>query len=358
MKKFTKAVVIGRFNPVMHKGHVSMVRKGLEVAEVVYIVIGSANKFPDVKNPVPVRNRHFMVQAVLMECFDRQERSRIRVVEVNDYKYNDEKWKTEVRFAVREQRRETITMVGYEKDEDSYWLKSFGWEHTPVEPHMVDFLGKHVPMSSTFIRDAWLRNEKWPLTSEFPAASIEFLKKYTWHDDHHARSEFVRLHEERLMWDKEIKKFEAYPYPEALNCCTADAVVVCNNHVLLIERKFHPGKGAWALPGGHKEANETFRYCALRELEEEVKLKVPAKALRGSIHGEKLFDDPNRSPVFSKPTVAYYIVLDPNNDGSLPKVKASSDAKKAKWVPLHELKRNPILFDDHIDIVQYFVAAL
>lgn len=356
MKKYSKAVVIGRFNPVMHKGHVSMVRKGLDVAEVVYIVIGSANKFPDVKNPVPVNHRHFMVQAVLMECFDKQERSRIRVVEVNDYKYNDEKWKTEVRFAVREQRRETITMVGYEKDEDSYWLKSFGWIHTPVEPHMVDFLGKNVPMSSTFIRDAWLRNEKWPLTSEFPAASIEFLKKYTWHDDHAARSEFIRLHEERLMWDKELKKFESYPYRSALNCCTADAVVLCNNHILLIERKFAPGKGAWALPGGFKNENETFRYAALRELEEEVNLKVPGKVIRGSIRDEKLFDDPGRSGPISKPTVAQFIVLQPNEDGTLPKTRAGDDAKEAFWVPLYELKRNPILFDDHHCIITYFTG--
>ena len=356
MKKFSKAAVIGRFNPVMHNGHVSMVRKGLEVAEVVYIVIGSANKFPDVKNPVPINHREHMVRSVLATKFTQQERNRVRVVTVNDYKYNDEKWKTEVRFAIQERRGDTITMVGFEKDQDSYWLHEFGWEHTPVDPYMVDFLGRNVPMSSTFIRDAWLRNEKWPLVSAFPKASIDFLAKYTWHDDHSMRSEFLRLHEERLMWDKELKKFENYPYREALNCCTADAVVLCNNHVLLIERKFHPGKGAWALPGGHKEEHETFRYCALRELEEEVKLKVPAKVIRGSIRGSQLFDDPNRSPVFSKPTVAQFIVLQPDADGKLPKVKADSDAKQAKWVPLHEIKRNPILFDDHFDIITHFIG--
>lgn len=356
MKKFSKAVVIGRFNPTMHKGHVSMIHKGLEVAQSVYIVIGSANKFPDVKNPIPADHREWMVNSVLMEEFTPEQRSRIRIVRVNDYKYNDEKWKTEVRFSVQEKYGDKITMIGFEKDEDSYWLHEFGWVHTPVDPYMVDFLGRNVPMSSTFLRDSWLRHERWPLVEAFPKASIEFLKKYTWDEDGSLRPEFQRLHEERLMWDKEIKKFESYPYPEAINCCTADAVVLCNNHVLLIERKFAPGKGAWALPGGHKESHETFRYCALRELEEEVKLKVPAKVIRGSIRGSQLFDDPNRSPVFSKPTVAQFIVLQPNADGSLPKVKADSDAKKAKWVPLHEIKRDPILFDDHFDIITHFIG--
>lgn len=356
MKKFTKAVVIGRFQPVMHTGHVNMVREALDVAEVVYIVIGSANKFPDVKNPIPVLKREYMVRSVLQEEFTQVERNRIRIVNVNDYKYNDEKWKTEVRFAVQERKGDKITMVGFDKDEDSYWLHQFGWVHTPVEPFMVDFLGNNVPMSSTFIRDAWLRNQHYPLKTALPAASNDFLHLYTWHADGAQHSEYTRLHEERLMWDKELKKFEKYPYPEALNCCTADAVVLCNNHVLLIERKFHPGKGAMALPGGHKEAHETFRYCALRELEEEVKLKVAPKVIRGSIRGEQLFDDPKRSPVFSKPTVAQYIVLEPNNDGSLPKVKADSDAKRAVWVPLHELKRDPILFDDHFDIITHFIG--
>lgn len=355
-KQFSKAVVIGRFNPIMHKGHVQMVDKALEVASTVFIVIGSANKFPDVKNPIPVGHREYMVNAVLQEQFTAEERKRIRIVFVNDYKYNDEKWKTEVRYAIQERTNDKITMVGFEKDEDSYWLKSFGWVHTPVEPYMVDFLGKNVPMSSTFIRDSWLRNGSWPLSFALPGAAVNFLDKYTWDEVGVHRDEYTRLHEERLMWDKELKKFESYPYMEALNCCTADAVVLCNNHVLLIERKFAPGKGAMALPGGHKEANETFRYCALRELEEEVQLKIPPKALRGSIRGEQLFDDPKRSPVFSKPTVAYYIVLDPNNDGSLPKVKANSDAKRAVWVPLHEIKRNPILFDDHFDIITHFIG--
>lgn len=41
MKQFDKAVVIGRFQP-FHNGHAAMVRKALEEAKTVYILLGSA----------------------------------------------------------------------------------------------------------------------------------------------------------------------------------------------------------------------------------------------------------------------------------------------------------------------------
>lgn len=356
-KQFTKACVIGRFEPVMHNGHVSMIHKALEVAQLVYILIGSANKYPDIKNPVCASERQDCITQILDDELSKEDRQRVKIRWVNDYKYNDERWKTEVRMQMDQRRWDNIAMIGFDKDEDSYWLKEFGWTHVPVEPLMVDYLGKHVPMSSTFIRDHWLRTGIILFKNVLPKASINFLTDFTWTDSMELTKEFIRLNEERLKWDAEIEKFASYPYPDSLHGVCADSVVVCNNHILLIERKFAPGKGAWALPGGHKNSNETFRYAALRELEEEVGLKVPAKVIRGSIRGQELFDDPKRTAVFCKPTVAQYIVLQPNHDGSLPKTQAGDDAKRAFWVPLHEIKQNPQkLFDDHWDIIQHFLA--
>lgn len=357
MKKvYSKACVIGRFEPTMHNGHVAMVKKALEVAETVYILVGSASAYPDTKNPISFNLRQRCIHKIITTEFPNDYR-RIVILPLNDYKYNDEKWKTEVRTQMNEHSNDKIAMVGFEKDEDSYWLKTFGWSHVNVEPLMVDYLGKNVPMSSTFIRDHWLRTGKISFQDVLPDASIEFLRKFTWGSGMMFAPEFDRLNEERLLWDKELKKFENYPYQGSLHACCADAVVVCNNHLLVIERKFAPGKGAWAIPGGHKDANETFRYAALRELEEEVKLKVCPKVIRGSIKGQELFDDPKRTAEFCKPTVAQYIVLEPNNNGKLPKVKADSDAKKAFWVPMHEVKKNRNrFFDDHFDICQHFIG--
>lgn len=357
-KQFTKACVIGRFSPVMHRGHVNMVRKALEVSKEVYILIGSANKFPDVKNPIIASDRENCIWEILKTEFPHEDCKRIRTRQLNDYKYNDEKWKTEVRTLMNEQRWDNVAMVGFEKDQDSYWLHEFGWDHVEVEPVMVNWYGVRTPMSNTFIRDTWLRTGDVVLSEVLPKASVDFLHKFVWNEDFLVQSpEFIRLQEERVHWDKELKKFEKYPYVGSLHHCCADAVVLCNNHVLLIERKFAPGKGALALPGGHKDENETFRYAALRELEEEVGLKVPAKVIRGSIRDQHLFDDPNRTAVFCKPTVAQFIVLEPDHNGKLPRLQAGSDAKRAMWIPLHEVKRNPArLFDDHYEILTHFIG--
>jgi hypothetical protein len=45
-----------------------------------------------------------------------------------------------------------------------------------------------------------------------------------------------------------------------------------------------------------------------------------------------------------------------NGYSKLPKVKGSDDATNAKWIPLAQVKRMS-LFDDHGDIIDYFVNA-
>lgn len=356
MKKYSKACVIGRFQP-MHNGHVKMVKKALEVAETVYILVGSANKFPDVKNPFSYMDRCRMIDMVIKRDNDLfSQIHRIKIKPLNDSKYNDEKWKMDVRLCMEEKDQDTIAMVGFEKDQDSYWLTEFGWDHVKVQPYNVFWLGETIPMSSKLIRDYWLRCAN--ISPEVvPNGVVDFLLKFSYNDKFEYTKEFNRLHEERLHWDKEIEKFKSYPYKGSLHHCCGDAVVICNNHVLLIERKFAPGKGAYALPGGHKDENETFRYAALRELEEEVGLKVPSKVIRGSIKDQHLFDDPTRTAEFCKPTVAQYIVLQPDHGGKLPRLQAGSDAKKAMWVPLHKVKQTPeMMFDDHYDIIVHFTG--
>lgn len=351
--KYTKAVVLGRFSSMWHYGHCALVRRALEVAKSVYIVIGSSECYPNTTNPMDCRTRISMIEAWCGHHLTNEEHSRIHFSGVPDFRYNEEKWKTAVREAISESSSDKVAMVAYHKDKDSYWIKEFGWDHVDVEPYMVNFEGKLQPASASFIRDAFLRGE--PISAQLvremlPDTTLGHMNRFT------KTATYARLREERLMWDSELAKFKDYPYPDALNCCTADAVVVCNNHILLIQRKHAPGKNAWALPGGHKHSHETFLECALRELREEVKLKVCEKVLRGSIRDSKLFDHPKRSAEFSKPTMAYFIVLEPNNDGSLPRIYgAADDAKKARWVKMHEFRRmRDMMFDDHAEIVTHF----
>lgn len=350
MKQFDKAVVIGRFQP-FHNGHAAMVRKALEEAKTVYILLGSAYAYPNVLNPLTARERQTMIFSWLNANFPIADVVRVQFEHIPDYLYNEEKWKTSVRTAIRETKGDKIAIYGYEKDADSYWLKAFGWTHVPVSP--VQFKGKD--LSATDLRPMIFEHKNgWRsrLGVFVPQTTVDFIDKWMSEDT------FWRLFYEYEKWESELEKFKNYPYPDALNCCTGDSVVVCNNHLLVIRRKFAPGKDALALPGGHKNANETFLDCAIRELLEEVRIKVPEKVIRGSIRNSMLFDHPKRSVHFSKPTVAQYIKLEPNNDGSLPRIMGGADdALEAFWMPMHEVKQNRgEFFDDHYQIIVAFTG--
>lgn len=349
---YNKAVVLGRFQP-FHKGHAKLIHEAVKVAKSVYIVIGSANCYPNIKNPFTVEQRIEMISEYIKNHFTMSEINKINFVSVNDYRYNDEKWKTEVRTQIDEQLSDKICMVGFEKDADSYWLKEFGWNVHDVEP--VLFLD--TPLSATPYRENLLESNiprNWTqgyVETILPKETLTFIEQFI------KTETFKRLREEMIHYRNEELKFADYPYKGSMHFCTADAVVVCNNHLLVIERKFAPGKGAWALPGGHKNENETFKACAIRELLEEVKIKVPEKVLRGSIKASHLFDHPSRCAKFNKPTVAQYIIIEPNNDGSLPIVKGRDDAKSAHWIPMHEVIKNQnMFFDDHAEIVTFFTG--
>lgn len=52
------------------------------------------------------------------------------------------------------------------------------------------------------------------------------------------------------------------------------AIVVKDGRVLLVKRKNVHGSGSWSTPGGHLEFGETPEQCAIREMEEEVGIKI------------------------------------------------------------------------------------
>lgn len=352
--QYNKAVVLGRFQP-FHNGHARLIETALKISDIVYVVIGSANCYPNVKNPFTFEQRKEVIRNWIMNKYGPKILHRIRYEKVSDYRYNDEKWKTNVRAAIDEQSNDRVVMVGFDKDPDSYWLKEFGWNIKEVEP--VTGIMSTKPFSATPLREYYLSEEATKAAQIASSCVLVPQETRIFLTEFADTPEWERLHEESIYYAKEEAKFADYPYKGSMHFCTADSVVVCNNHLLVIERKFAPGKGAWAIPGGHKNENETFKACAVRELMEEVKIKVPEKVLRGSIRDSHLFDHPQRCAKFNKPTVAQYIVLSPNNDGSLPEIRGADDAKAAYWIPMHEvIKNQDRFFDDHAEIVTYFTG--
>jgi 8-oxo-dGTP diphosphatase len=123
---------------------------------------------------------------------------------------------------------------------------------------------------------------------------------------------------------------------------TVDAVVVDEGRVLLIRRKNEPCQGAWALPGGYMDFNETAQEAAHRELEEETGLAAAASIFVG------LFDEPGRHP--RQVVSAAYLV--PDWEGEL---KAGDDAAEAAWFPVDALPEQ--LAFDHRHIIEKALGA-
>lgn len=117
--------------------------------------------------------------------------------------------------------------------------------------------------------------------------------------------------------------------------------------VLLIERAGYPYKGAWALPGGFLDPDETPEEGARRELAEETGVDVNVAFLEQL----KTYGTPGRDPRTHVVSIAHVAIL-PN----LPNPDAGSDAATARWWSVKDILANeegaPVLAFDHLEIIK------
>jgi len=122
------------------------------------------------------------------------------------------------------------------------------------------------------------------------------------------------------------------------------AAVVLNEirEVLLIKRKHWPFEGAWAIPGGFVEMDETLEAAAKRELQEETGLS--------DLYLEQLytFGDPGRDPRGRTITVTYFAVV---HAGAV-NPQAADDAADVGWWSIYHLP--PLAFDHDKILQNYF----
>lgn len=144
--------------------------------------------------------------------------------------------------------------------------------------------------------------------------------------------------------------FAKYPYPETVQFLTVDVLLFRYGQVLLVKRKYAPGRGTYALPGGFKNNNETSHDAALRELREEcgIDLKqISQKQLISSI----IFDSPTRNienGSIPRITIVYCYNLATYVNVTL---TASDDAESCDWFDIDDAINNLNMFSDHRDII-------
>lgn len=319
MKSEKNGIFIGRFQPI-HQGHIHALGIAASQVDKLYIFVGSANQCRSIRNPWTYQERVNMIRSKLWA----HRISNFEIVPLNDYKYSDTQWMSDVRSTIEHYDLGSPILFGHLKDGNDYlkWFPELEFKSIESE----------YKINATAIRKRMFETDD-PDMPGTVKGDYEFYKK-------------------------ETVTFANYPFPETLNFNCSDAILECQGHVLLIQRKFAPGAGAWALPGGFRNGKETFLDCAIRELQEETNVRVPEKVLRGSIVKTELFDDPTRSFGIPRNTLAVYMRISPNPDGSLPRANGADDAALCKWIPLTDALNNIEMYDDHKDIISKVTGVM
>lgn len=339
--RFKSAVIIGRFQPV-HCGHLKIINEALENSEHLFIIVGSANKPRQLRNPFLISERIEMIKGAV----DSSLHDRIHFIEVRDYFYNNNGWVNEVTQKVKTAqahlkiRNENTTLMGFEKDHTSSYLSWF--------PHWdrYDFKDNFEGINATAIREDYLRHsDKIKKDPRVARSTQEWLSNFA------TTEEYLKLNEEQKMIDEYKISWATAPFPPVF--VTADSLLVCAEHILLIKRKHNPGKDLWAIPGGFLDPHELISECAIRELKEETCVQVSTESLRESLTDVQIFDHPLRS---SRGRTVTHVHLFKLEDLSLPNIEANDDAAEAQWVPLLDIgKMENIFFEDHFYIINRMV---
>lgn len=358
-KQYDAAVLIGRFQP-LHNAHLELIRFGLKKADNLVIVLGSHNAPRTPKNPWSSLER---IEMILNSLTD-EEQMRVAFLPVEDTIYSDSEWVTTVSTGVESIVSQLtgrddgdIAIISHNKDETSYYLDYFKqWD--ALEWHLTVNASVDGPaISATKIRELFFEGYLNLLPAACPCGTVDFLSKFTKSNEY---ADLKTEYDDAVVYDAQ---YQNIPYGQ-INFLTADAVVVQSGHVLLVQRGKSPGKGLWALPGGHVQPNETIYAAALRELKEETKIKVPDKILNGSLVYQKQFDHPDRSlrgrikKKFGR-TVTTAFVFKLSDAEDLPKVTAADDAAEAWWFSFAEIRAmRKEMFEDHYDIVVHCLNRL
>lgn len=121
---------------------------------------------------------------------------------------------------------------------------------------------------------------------------------------------------------------------------TVDAIITdAIGRILVMERGTVPFRGYWVLPGGYVDPGETVEQAVVREVEEEVGLRVRVECLLG------VFSEPGRDPRGSFVSIAFHVVI---IGGEL---TSTVEAPAHRWLATDELV--PMGFDHALIIERY-----
>jgi bifunctional NMN adenylyltransferase/nudix hydrolase len=320
--------------------HVELVKRTLEFNKSI-ILVGSDHQARSIRNPFFTNER----EVFLRSNFNDADNARIIVKGIKDSSYNFNNWCESVKLQINKiVGNDTVYLVGHEKDASSYYLSHFpDYSYIPV-PELAEgisatkfrenFFSAHIPDTPLINVPKYVSTEEW--------RALE-----TWKSTHQADFEYL-CEEQKCIYNYK-KKWEFAEY--GVNFAAVDCLIECNDHILLIKRGKFPGKGLYALPGGHLETDETIYAGAIRELAEETCLDL--NAIEYELVNTKYFDTPGRDPRGRYITWCHHFILTANH---LPEIHAADDASEAVWYRKNDIENlEDKTFIDHYQIISNMV---
>lgn len=148
------------------------------------------------------------------------------------------------------------------------------------------------------------------------------------------------------MNDEKINLYGSRAYPKYPHIGVG-TLLVRNDALLLVKRKYNPDAGMWSIPGGHLKIGEPTEIGAEREMEEETGIKVEATKLAGII--DKIVREEDGRIKYHYVLLNYYVKqIDGTPDQ---KPVAQDDALDARFVKIDDLK-NYNLTDSLIELLK------
>ena len=332
-KKYKYAVYIGRFQP-FHNGHYYILDEASKIAEKIILLIGSANLAKNIKNPFSYREREQMIPDSIND---------VKIIKRRlDDCINDNDWILNVQKTISMLTNNTddrlICLVGCNKDSSTYYLKNFFiW-------NIINF-PKKFDVDASYIREIIFKRNNFINLISIPNKTKEFLLRWINSKD------YQNLKEEYEFIEKYKAQFSNLPYPPTF--FTTDAVVFCKGHILLLKRKFLPGKGLWALPGGFINVKKDILTNCIDVLKKETGIKIDKKKIRNSLIDSEIFDNPERSVRGRTITNAFLFIL---KDIDLPEIK-NTKSGDVRWVSFKDFfvyDYETKMFEDHYFIITHF----
>lgn len=371
------AVMIGRFR-IFHNGHKSVVDLALQKAQRVLLLVGSANRSRDTDgNEFTAQEAAQMIRSVYP--FGTKEGDRIAIRLADDVMYDEQDlhWIMGVQRVVADEvaalehtiakppvGKAKVGLIGFSKDQSSYYLKKFPqWSSVAAPGYKHN--GKI--LSATDLRKEFFYSDMPGVASvgriadRVPFGVLAFMQQFahenagilaTLREEREFLTKYKEDHQFRGKLDEEGKPLGLKYAPTHT---TVDAILIQSGHVLLIRRKKNPGKGKWALPGGFVEPHENITDATTRELKEETKIGLSLNVLKLAFRKRHVFAGVGRSERGRIIThVSLYLLNDRNE---LPVVEGGDDAAKAEWVPLGELDPTQ-MHDDHWHLIMKMIGSM